>query len=94
MKILHNLDDDTNSKSHRSFDGRHNRSDRNSRTDINALNAVVCHLKKPVSELQKFEGDSLLYHRLMRQFRGKFEANRESPDERFNYFTFKVIYHW
>ena len=78
------------SKSHRSGASRSGasrgiRSDISSGTDIHALNAVVCHLKKPPSELQKFGGDPLLYHRFMRQFRSRVVANCESSEECLNY---------
>jgi len=59
VKILYDLDGDTSNKSHMSFEGRGNRSDRSSSTYINALCAIVCHLKKPISELHKVEGDPL-----------------------------------
>ena len=91
-KVLQELDDGRSmaSKSHRSGASRSGasrgiRSDISSGTDIHALNAVVCHLKKPPSELQKFGGDPLLYHRFMRQFRSRVVANCESSEECLNY---------
>jgi hypothetical protein len=64
----------------------HNASSVNS-DDSNAsvLMSVVRHLNKPVSQLEKFDGNPLCYHRFMRQFRSKVVANCDDPEECLNY---------
>jgi hypothetical protein len=47
--------------------------------------AVVRHLRKPVSDLRKFDGNPLEYRKFMRQFRSKIVNNSEDDDERLNF---------
>ena len=49
------------------------------------LMAVVRHLNKPISDLQKFSGNPLEYHKFMRQFKSKVLSNCDDVDEQLNF---------
>ena len=56
-----------------------------SNASVNALQSIVKHLKKPLTEIKKFGGDPLEYQRFLRQFKTRIIANCEDYDERLNY---------
>ena len=50
-----------------------------------AIMSVVRHLRKPVSDIRKFGGNPLEYHKFFRQFKAVVVNNTEDDDERMNY---------
>ena len=50
-----------------------------------AILSVVRHLRKPVSDIRKFGGNPLEYHKFFRQFKTVVVNNTEDDDERMNY---------
>jgi hypothetical protein len=54
-------------------------------SDSTALMAVVRHLNKPTSEIRKFGGNPLEYHRFLRQFQSRIVSNCDSFDEKLNF---------
>ena len=53
--------------------------------DSTALMAVVRHLNKPTSEIKKFSGNPVEFHRFMRQFETRVVVNCDTYDEKYNF---------